>query len=73
MSALDKQVGGGHYKSMAIQPIEYCHRNHLGPCETHAIGYLSRWRSKGGIEDLQKAKHMIELLIEMENALEDIK
>lgn len=73
MSELDKQVGGSHYKDMAIQPVEYCHRNGLGACESHAIGYLSRWRGKGGIEDLRKARHMIDLLIEMELANEIIK
>lgn len=67
MSALDVQEGGSHYKDLAIQPVEYIHRNGIGFCEGCAIKYLTRWRSKGnGIEDLKKAKHFIDLLIELE-------
>lgn len=65
-SPLDVQVGGGHYKSLAIQPVEYIHKNGIGFCEGSAIKYLTRWRSKGGIEDLKKARHFIDLLIELE-------
>lgn len=66
MTALQTQVGGNHYKKLAIQPIEYCHRNGLGACETLAIRYVTRWKDKGGIQDLEKAIHCIQLLIEME-------
>jgi hypothetical protein len=65
-SALDVQVGGGHYKDMKIQPVQYIMANNIGFCEGCAIKYLSRWKSKGGIEDLRKAKHFIDLLIEGE-------
>ncbi len=65
-SALDHQEGGNHYKDMAIQPIEYCHRNALGACESAVVKYVTRWRKKNGIEDLKKARHYIDLLIEME-------
>lgn len=65
-SALDSQVGGNHYKDLAIQPVEYIHRNGIGYMEGCAIKYLTRWRSKGGIQDLEKAKHFIDLLIELE-------
>ena len=61
-----KQIGGDHYESMNIQPIEFIHQNGIGFAEGCAIKYLCRWRSKGGIEDLKKAKHFIEMLIEME-------
>ena len=64
-SALDSQVGGNHYKDLAIQPVEYIHRNGIGYMEGCAIKYLTRWRSKGGIQDLEKAKHFIDLLIEL--------
>lgn len=67
-SALQQQVGGGHYKNMAVQPVEFIHRNGIGFCEGAAIKYLARWRSKGGLEDLRKARHFIDLLIEMEQA-----
>ena len=63
MGALDKQIDGRHYKGMAIQPIVYCERNHLGACESNIVKYISRWRLKGGIEDLQKIKHYCELEI----------
>jgi len=63
-SALDKQEGGGHYKDMAIQPIEYTLANKLGFCEGNVVKYISRYKNKHGIEDLKKAKHYIDLLIE---------
>ena len=64
--ALNKQVDGDHYKSMAIQPVEFIHANALGFLEGNVIKYVSRWRKKNGIADLQKAKHYVELLIELE-------
>jgi hypothetical protein len=64
--ALAHQEGGNHYKGLAIQPVEYIHKNGIGFCEGSAIKYLTRWRAKGGIEDLKKARHFIDLLIEME-------
>jgi len=60
------QVGGDHYKTLAIQPVEYCHRNGLGYCESSAIKYLTRHERKGGRQDLEKAIHFIQLLIQME-------
>lgn len=65
-SALDVQVAGDHYKKLAIQPVEYIHANKIGYFEGNVIKYVSRWRSKNGIKDLEKAKHYIELLIELE-------
>jgi hypothetical protein len=65
-SALDVQIGGGHYKSMIIQPMEYSMKNGLDACQHTAIKYISRFRDKGGIEDLKKAKHVIDMLIEFE-------
>ena len=62
------QTGGTHYKSLAIQPVEYIHKNGIGFCEGSVIKYVTRWRDKGGIQDLEKAKHFIDLLIEMERA-----
>lgn len=66
MSALDTQVAGDHYKTLAIQPVEYIHANGLPFIEGSVVKYVSRWRSKGGIKDLEKARHFIELLIELE-------
>ena len=64
--ATETQVGGAHYKDLVIQPVDYIHKNNIGYMEGNAIKYLTRWRSKGGVEDLRKAKHYIEMLIEME-------
>jgi hypothetical protein len=65
-NALGKQVAGSHYKDLPIQPVEYIHANALGYFEGNVIKYVSRWRKKNGIADLEKAKHYIELLIELE-------
>ena len=64
---LNKQVQGSHYKDLPIQPVEYIHANSIGYMEGNVIKYVSRWRKKNGIADLEKAKHYIELLIELEN------
>lgn len=66
MSANDTQVAGSHYKSKAVQPWDYIARNNIPYLEGCAIKYLSRWRDKGGVDDLRKAKHYIEKLIELE-------
>lgn len=62
------QVGGDHYKDMAIQPAEYILKNKIGWAEGCAIAYLSRWRTKGGLDDLRKAVHTIQMLIDTEGA-----
>ena len=66
--ALQSQVGGSHYKGMAIQPFEYIHKNGLGFAEGCVVKYVSRWRVKNGLEDLKKARHFLDLLIEAEIA-----
>lgn len=66
MSALDTQVGGDHYKSMPIQPMQYSMKNGLDACQHTIIKYVTRFREKGGIQDLEKAKHVIDMLIEFE-------
>ena len=63
---LNVQVGGDHYKDLRIQPVEYIHANGIGYFEGNVIKYVTRWRAKGGIKDLEKAKHYIELLIGLE-------
>ena len=65
-NALEKQVAGNHYKDLPIQPVEYIHANAMGYLEGNVVKYVSRWRKKNGIADLEKAKHYIELLIELE-------
>jgi len=59
-------VAGSHYKDLKIQPIEYIHANQLGYCEANVVKYISRWRAKGGKADLEKVKHYVDLLIELE-------
>lgn len=66
MSALDEQVGGEHYKNLAIQPVEFIHTNGIGYIEGCVIKYVTRWRSKGGLNDLLKARHYLDVLIELE-------
>jgi hypothetical protein len=63
---LDKQIGGYHYKGMAIQPIEFAQKNRLNYCESNVIKYICRHADKNGVEDLRKAIHNIELLIQIE-------
>ncbi len=65
-SPLEVQVGGGHYKDMPIQPVEYIHKNNLGFIEGCIIKYITRYREKNGVEDLKKIKHFVDLLIELE-------
>lgn len=63
---LQKQVGGDHYKKMKIQPVEFIFANQIPYLEGNVIKYISRWRDKGGMADLEKARHYIDLLIELE-------
>jgi hypothetical protein len=65
-AALSTQVGGSHYKDFQIQPVEFVQRNKLTFSEGSVIKYLCRHREKGGREDLGKARHYIDLLLEME-------
>lgn len=65
-SALATQVGGGHYKDMKIQPVEFIHANNIPFVEGCVIKYVSRWRNKNGVDDLKKARHFLDLLIELE-------
>jgi len=64
MTAKDIQIGGEHYKKFAIQPIEFILKNHIPHCEANVIKYVVRHTFKGGVEDLMKAKHYIDLLID---------
>lgn len=65
-SANAEQVGGTHYRDQAVQPWDFIARNGIGYLEGCAIKYLSRWRQKGGVADLRKARHYIDKLIELE-------
>lgn len=63
MSALDKQVGGSHYKDMAIQPVEFITANNIGFLEGNIIKYACRHASKNGAEDIKKVIHYAELIL----------
>lgn len=65
-TANERQEGGTHYRSKAIQPWDYIAANGIGYLEGCAIKYLSRWREKGGVQDLKKARHYLDKLIEMQ-------
>lgn len=66
MKASSTQVGGGHYKGYPIQPAEFLHRNQVGFLEGCVIKYVMRYKEKNGRQDLEKAKHYLDLLIEYE-------
>ncbi|WVI66525.1 hypothetical protein pVco7_gp079 [Vibrio phage pVco-7] len=65
MSSLNEQHGGTHY-NIGIQPIEYIHTNNLNFFEGNAIKYITRHRSKNGAEDLKKAIHYAQMILEMD-------
>jgi hypothetical protein len=64
-NANDVQVAGTHYKDKAIQPWDYIVANELGYLEGNIVKYVSRWRDKGGLDDLKKAQHYLAKLIEV--------
>lgn len=64
-TALDTQIGGEHYKNYAVQPVEFITKNKLGFLEGCVIKRICRYEDKNGLEDLKKAKHEIDLLIEL--------
>jgi hypothetical protein len=66
MSASKSQVAGSHYKDFAIQPAEFIHRNRIGFLEGNVIKYVCRHGSKNGRQDIEKAIHYLQLLIEWE-------
>jgi hypothetical protein len=55
-----------HYANNEIEPIDYIIANKLTYCEGNVVKYITRWRGKGGIEDLKKAKQYIDFIIEKE-------
>lgn len=69
--ALNTQIGGEHYKKLKIEPVQYIMANNIGFCEGSAIKYLTRWKEKGGVEDLYKARHFIDILIDIEEAMDE--
>lgn len=64
MKASKRQVGGDHYKSLAIQPGKFIRKNQLGWYEGNVVKYICRYKQKGGREDLEKVKHYVDLILE---------
>jgi len=65
--ANDRQEGGSHYKTKAIQPWDYIVANELGFLEGSIIKYVTRYKEKNGVHDLKKAAHFLEKLIEVQS------
>jgi len=63
LGAMDKQEGGDHYRQ-AIEPIEYILANGMEYCEGNVIKYVSRHDRKNGKEDILKAIHYLEFILE---------
>ena len=68
MSAYKKQIGGRHYMDMVVQPSEFINKNKLQFAEGNAIKYICRHANKGEVQDLEKAKHYIDMIIERDYA-----
>lgn len=64
--ALDKQEGGAHYKGLKIQPIEYISQNNLDYLQGNVIKYVTRHKDKNGKEDIKKAIHYLELILQLQ-------
>lgn len=64
--ATDKQVGGSHYRKYGIQPVEFCVANNLGFLAGNVVKYVTRYKDKNGAEDIRKAIHYLELILEFE-------
>ena len=71
MSAYKTQVDGDHYRKYVIQPTEFIIRNQIPFAEANVIKYVVRWRDKGGLSDLRKAQHYLDMLIELETKDQD--
>lgn len=63
MNPSEIQIGGTHYRDMKIQPLDFIMANNLDYCQANVVKYICRHEAKNGREDLEKAKHYIDLLI----------
>ena len=62
--SLEKQIGGKHYKNFRIQPAEFSNENKLLFAEGNAIKYICRHSVKGKEQDIRKAMHYLEMILE---------
>lgn len=70
-SSLEYMYGGTHYKQFAIQPVEFCYKNNIPYLEASAIKYICRHKNKGKAEDIKKARHFLDILLEYEYGEKD--
>lgn len=66
ISALDIQVGGEHYKSKGIQPVEYINANDLDFFQGNVVKYVTRHKDKNGAQDIKKAIHYLQMILEFQ-------
>lgn len=66
MSALEVQEGGNHYKDLKIQPVEYIHTNGLDFFQGNVVKYVTRHKAKNGAQDIRKAIHYLNLILELQ-------
>ena len=71
MSVWKKQIGGNHYRKYKVQPSQFVTENKLLYPEGCVIKYVVRHQDKGGKQDLEKAKHMIDMIIERDYETEE--
>ena len=69
--ALEFQAGGVHYKSMSIEPVEFIEANKLGFCEGSVVKYVARHKAKGGPEDIRKAIHYCQLILQLQYGVDE--
>jgi hypothetical protein len=62
---LGEQIGGVHYKLCRIQPVEYIFKNNLDWFQGTVVKYVTRWKTKGGVTDLKKARHVLDLYLQL--------
>ena len=65
-TAFSEQIGGSHYKDMPFQPIRLISMLDLDFCQGNVVKYVSRYKLKDGVRDLEKAKHYCRMAMEME-------
>ena len=65
-SALNVQVGGEHYKNLAIQPVAYIHANNLSFLEGNVVKYITRHKTKNKAQDIRKVIHYAQLILQLE-------
>lgn len=61
---MDKQIGGNHYAKMKIQPVQFIVANNIPYREANAIKYICRHKDKNGKQDIEKAIHYLEMILE---------